>query len=499
MRAIILAAGIGSRLHPITLKKPKTLVTVNNRPMIDYIIESLLYAGVAEIVVCTGYRSSQLHAHLSEAYSAKAKITFVENLSFQTTNNMYSLYLAREYLCGDVMLMNADLVFDKEIMAQLVVQPGCAIAVDKGNYLEEAMKLVVADGIVSSISKQITRADAYGSSIDVYKLDAAATEVLAGYIQKIVEVEGQLNQWTEVLLDRVFKEKLIEARPYDIGDLRWYEIDNFGDLAAAEVLFNDKLAQLNEKKVFLLDKDGTLAVGNTPIPGAVEFLKQLDTAKKKWVVASNNSSRTSEDHGHKLRALFNGEVTPQVVTSLDHAISALKAKGVASIYAVANRSVSTYLSSHFEFNSNNPDALLLTYDDEIDYKKLRNAIHLINASVPYYATHIDMVCPTEAGSIPDIGTYIEMIASCTGVRPEATFGKPTREYLNFLLANCGTEQDDAVLIGDRLYTDIESCAGTKVTSILVLSGETSRAEYEFSDCHADIIVPGVETLRKFIQ
>jgi len=499
MRAIILAAGIGSRLHPITLEKPKTLVTVNNRPMIDYIVESLLHAGITDIVVCTGYRSNQLKAHLSNAFTTKAKITFVENETFESTNNMYSLYLAREYLCGDVMLMNADLVFDKEIMAKLAVQPGCAIAVDKGNYLEEAMKLVVTDKHVSAISKQIARDEAYGSSIDIYKLDASATEVLSSYIKKIIEVEGQLNQWTEVLLDRVFKEGLIQARPFDIGTLRWYEIDNFTDLAAAELLFNEKLAQINKKKLFLLDKDGTLAIGKTAIPGAAEFLKQLNSAGKKLVVASNNSSRTSEEHGQKLREIFANELTLQVITSLDHAISALKAKGVVSLYAVANSNVSSYLGQFFEFASINPDALLLTYDDELDYKKMRNAIRLVNAGIPYYATHIDMVCPTEAGNIPDIGTFIETIAACTGVRPKATFGKPTREYLNYLLKECGAEQEDAVLIGDRLYTDIESCTETKVTSILVLSGETTRADYEFSDCRADIIVPSIEALRKFIQ
>jgi HAD superfamily hydrolase (TIGR01450 family) len=498
MRAIILAAGVGSRLHPITLEKPKTLVTVNNKPMIDYIVDALLSAGVTDVVVCVGYRSSQLTAHLTATYGAKAKITFVENEQYAQTNNMHSLYLARDYLAGDVLLMNADLVFEKEIIAGLIKTSGSAVAVDKGNYIDESMKITVGDGVIDGISKKIPRDVAYGSSIDVYKFDALATQVLAGYIRHIIEVERDLNQWTEVLLDRVFKEKLVRAVPYDIGDNKWFEIDNFADLAAAEMLFNEYLPSLRSKTTFLLDKDGTIALGKQTIPGAVDFIRQLEQKNKKWVVASNNSSRTSSDHAGSLNKLLSSDIATRVISSLDCAISILAGKGVKSLYWVANGSVSQYLSKKFEFNSNSPDAVLLTYDDEIDYKKLVTAIKLINAGVEYYATHIDVVCPTESGNIPDVGTYIDMIAACTNMRPIQTFGKPTQEFLNHMLQALESSAADTVLIGDRLYTDIESCAGTDVTSVLVLSGETSRTAYEFSNLKADIIVPSISCLKEFI-
>jgi HAD superfamily hydrolase (TIGR01450 family) len=499
MRAIILAAGVGSRLHPITLEKPKTLVTVNNKPMIDHIVDALLYAGVIDIVVCVGYRSSQLVAHLTDTYGSTANLTFVENEVYAKTNNMHSLYLAREYLAGDVLLMNADLVFDKEIIAELVKAPGCAVAVDKGNYIEESMKIVVSHGGIDGISKQIPREAAYGSSIDVYKFDAEATQVLSSYIRHIIEVEGVLTQWTEVLLDRVFKEKLVKAAPFDIGDRKWFEIDNFDDLAAAEIKFNEHLPLLRAKTTFLLDKDGTVALGKQAIPGAIDFIRELDKNNKKWIVASNNSSRTSNEHAANLRRLLASDTETQVISSLDCAISVLRAKGVKSLYWVANGNVSNYLSSYFEFNSNAPDAVLLTYDDEIDYKKVVTAIRLINAEVDYYATHVDVVCPTESGDIPDIGTYIEMIAACTTVRPLQTFGKPTRDFLTHMLSVMESQEDDTVLIGDRLYTDIKCCEGTRVTSVLVLSGETSRTAYEFSNLKADIIVPSISSLREFIQ
>lgn len=500
MRAIILAAGVGSRLRPITDKKPKTMVTVNNKPMIGHIIDALIQAEVPEIVVCTGYRADQLQSYLTEIYQTKVELIFVNNPVYETTNNMYSLYLAREYLRGDLLLMNADLVFDPSIISSLVEFSGSAIAVDKGNYLDEAMKVVVEHNVVKNISKKICIEDSYGCSIDIYKFNSNACEVLNKEVVEIVEVEKDLNQWTEVLLDRVFANQKVVAVPMDIGDRKWFEIDNYTDLANAEILFNTELAGLKNKKLFILDRDGTVSLGSTEIDGASEFIDRLECSETiKWTVGSNNSSKTAKQHEMSLEKIFPRAEKFKVTTSLEVAIQSLINKGFKKIFWVANESVSIELSDFFEFETNNPEACLLTYDNEINYEKILTLIRHVKEGCPFYATHIDVVCPTEDGFIPDAGCFLSMIHACTNKYPVENFGKPTRNYLNYLLEKFSMGEHETVLIGDRLYTDIAMCEDTKVVSVLVLSGETSRTDYEFSDLKADIIVPSLKYLLHYIK
>jgi len=382
---------------------------------------------------------------------------------------------------------------------QLLETEGSAVAVDKSNYLEEAMKVVVVDGIIREISKKIGESEAYGSSIDIYKFTIEATDVLRCHINKIIEEEKDLNQWTEVLLDRVFKKMLVIAKPFDIGSKKWFEIDNLQDLANAEMLFNEKLPTLKNKTAFIIDKDGTIATGSKPIEGALDFMRDLNVGKKKWLVASNNSSRTSRDHSNNIDVIFNDNIQAEIISSLDFAIHELKRMNVQSLYWVANDTVSIYLEKFFTFEQQRPDAVLLTYDTQIDYTKLTTAITLINQGADYYATHIDMVCPVEGGSIPDIGSFIEMIGHCTGVIPSRSFGKPSKEFLDFILESMDTKPEQAVLIGDRMYTDIQACRGSGVTSVLVLSGETNRCDYEFSEYRADIVVPSIQCLIEYLK
>jgi len=422
MKAIILAAGVGSRLRPITNNKPKTMVNVNGKPMIAYIVDAILSASIIEIVVCTGYRAEQIEKFLKETYPT-AQFSFVNNSAYETTNNMFSLYLARKHLKGDIILMNADLVFDKTIIQDLVKQDGCVIPVDKGLFQQESMKLLVENNEVRHISKNISEKDSYGCSIDIYKLDNKATNVMNIQIKRIIEEEEELNQWTEVLLDRIISEELINAIPYNINGRKWYEVDDFQDLALAEIILNEKLPNLKDKTTYILDKDGTLVIGQTEIENASNFINHLIKKGKKWVVGSNNSSKTANEHSKYLKSILKKVEQIPVISSLDMAISYLKNKGVKNLYWVANSSVSEELSNFFQFDDNQPDATLLTYDNQINFQKILKLIHFIRQNIPYYATHIDIVCPTEKGDIPDIGSFIELIHTSTKVKPLKTFGR----------------------------------------------------------------------------
>lgn len=495
MRAIILAAGIGSRLRPITNNKPKALVEVNGRPILSYLLEGLKTNNISDVVVCVGFNAAQISNYCSSHYN-DLNLEFVHNQEFDVTNNMYSLYLARQYLVGDCLLMNGDLVYDQAILSKLISAPGTAVAVDTSCYYDESMKVRVKNGSIQNISKQISKDEAFGCSIDVYKFAAQDTAILRDQIVHLVERESGRTQWTEVLLDRAFSAGSINAKPLEINPMKWFEIDNFEDLSRAEALTNSKVPTLANKKIFFIDTDGTLRLKNQKIAGSSEFLEHLKNSNKLFYIISNNSSLTPQRHASYLNELGFAVDESQIWISTQSTVQYLKKRGFKKVYWVANSEVSAYLESEgLAFDADNPQAVLLTYDTELTFKKLEETCRLVAKGLPYFATHHDVVCPTPNGFVPDIGTFIKVIETTTAVTPNMIFGKPNPSLVEQLLQKNGLSWEDAVIIGDRLYTDIQMAAQTGMTSVLVLTGETTRKDYENAAVRADIVVPSLAGLR----
>ena len=239
MQAIILAAGLGTRLRPITDEVPKCMVPVNGVRIIDKQIDNLHKAGVNDIVIVGGYKADVLKKHL-ERYDG---ITFVSNSRYAETNNMYSLYLALKHTGGSgFLLMNADVYFDANIIEGLLEkdeEDKSLIACDRSGYFEESMKITTdKSGKIKHIGKQIAEDEYYAVSIDVYKLNADAVDILSREVYDTIEVKKDENLWTEMALDDIFDKT--EFVPYVIRG-RWFEIDNHEDLYRAEELFKEEL------------------------------------------------------------------------------------------------------------------------------------------------------------------------------------------------------------------------------------------------------------------
>jgi HAD superfamily hydrolase (TIGR01450 family) len=497
MKAVILAAGIGSRLRPITDKKPKTLIEVNGKAMLGYILDALQDSSIKEIGVCTGYRESLIKEYCCSNYP-QLSFSFFSNCEYAVTNNMYSLYLAKEFLDDDFLLMNADLVFSKSIIERLMMTTGTIVPVDVGLYDEESMKVTLNDrGFISGISKKISRESCYGSSIDIYRISARHIITILEAMHQIIDIQMERNQWTEVMFDQLFRNGLIEAMPLDIKGEAWYEIDTYEDLSNAEMLFNSRMHEVMNRKVFFIDKDGTISLNNRSIPGAAETINFLREQGKKVYILSNNSSRTAFEHSRSLKSLGIEAAVDEIIISTDACIHYLISNKLNRIALLANDAVRDYFERKgFEIDDECPDAAVATYDDTLTYQKLIKFIDVIRTGIPYYATHIDLVYPTERGPIPDIGCIIDMITRSTGKRPLLTFGKPSLELIKPILAKNSMGLSDAAIVGDRLYTDIAMGLGNELITVLVLSGETNRDEYEFSQIRADIVVPSIAYLVK---
>ena len=236
-KALILAAGLGTRLAPITNDRPKSLVPVNGKPILLKQIENLKLNGIVDITIVSGYKADVLEKAVHEKHP---EIKIVESVDYATTNNMYSAYLGIKSMFPDgnirpFYMMNADVFYDATVIEALENMSALnLVVVDMGRYIEESMKVIEKAGRLVAISKQIKPEEALGCSIDVYKFGADGGAAFYKRCCQYIEEKKELKMWSEVALNDAFADAVFQACPFK-G--RWLEIDNHEDLAAAEALF----------------------------------------------------------------------------------------------------------------------------------------------------------------------------------------------------------------------------------------------------------------------
>lgn len=233
MKALILAAGLGTRLAPLTDNCPKSMVEVNGKPILIKQIENLYKNGITDITVISGYKAEVLEERVKKLYP---EIRIICSVDYATTNNMYSAYIAKDAMNGEgFLMMNADVFYDASIIEELIkFEAPNAIVTDIGTYMEESMKVVEEEGRLIKISKAITPEEALGASIDVYKFSDGAAKAFFNKCTEYIEDKKEVKLWSEVALNDILSEVEFKACPLK-G--RWLEIDNHEDLDAARKLF----------------------------------------------------------------------------------------------------------------------------------------------------------------------------------------------------------------------------------------------------------------------
>ena len=236
-RALILAAGMGTRLLPLTEDRPKSLVPVNGTPILMNQIACLRENGISDITVISGCFAEVLEAAVHALYP---DVHVVESVDYASTNNMYSALLGMEAMFPDgkmepFLMMNADVFFDASVLTALLEDAHeNAVVVDMGRYLEESMKVTERNGRLTAISKGIPPEDALGCSIDVYKFGVSGGGAFLSRCRDYIERRKERKLWSEVALNDAFADAPFHACPLS-G--RWLEIDNTEDLNAASALF----------------------------------------------------------------------------------------------------------------------------------------------------------------------------------------------------------------------------------------------------------------------
>jgi len=503
---VILAAGIGSRLRPYTDIRPKCMMRVAGKAIIAWQLEAFRKAGVVNVIIVAGYLHELVEKLVEEI--TDMNITVLINHDFNTTNNMYSLYMTKDYARGkDFVLLNGDVVLHGNIMENLVNQKESDfICVDVGKYVEESMKVVLDEsaGILVDISKKISPEDSYGNSIDLYRFSHSSSNLLFEECHRVIVVNKNLKDWSEVALQTLLQTRAMRMRPLGIDGLPWVEIDNTDDLLDAELRFGGlSLKQFREKQLYLIDMDGTLFLGDEPIEGASSFVKRLRTYGGKFRLITNNSSSSKKKYAARLCEMQIDVSDKDITVSTDGLIAFLKDRNIKNIYVVGTESMKESLyqagihcirDTELEEGLAKPSYVVVGNDTELTFKKLCAASKFINSGIPYICTHCDVTCPTRDGPVPDVGSITKMLSMTTGVEPLVVFGKPKSEFVEHMMQEWNLSPEEVVVVGDRLYTDQTLARNLGCAFVLVLSGETDIAMLQQAKNIPDLVVPSVGSL-----
>lgn len=237
-------------------------------------------------------------------------------------------------------------------------------------------------------------------------------------------------------------------------------------------------------KSLILDMDGVLWRGDTPIGNLPRIFRQIRTRGLKFAFATNNGSRTPEQYVERL-AGFGVQVEPwQVVTSalgVAHLLIREFPSG-GPVFAIGGVGVMNALSEKgFELlgveEAEKAQAVVMGVDLQINFEKMREATLLVRRGVPFYATNPDKTFPTPRGEIPGAGAWVSVIVTATGVEPIYA-GKPAPYLLELARERLGTGKEETLVVGDRLETDIAGGQAAGMPVALVLSGVSMREQGE---------------------
>lgn len=236
---------------------------------------------------------------------------------------------------------------------------------------------------------------------------------------------------------------------------------------------------LKNKKIFLFDMDGTIYNDNRLFDKVPELLAYLASIGKKYFFLTNNSSKSTIDYVDKLRRMGINAQGDDIIISTHIAAGYLKRQyGEAPIYVVGTKSMVKELKAK-GINAvtklgEGITAVLVGNDNELTFDKLHTASMLLTQGRDFIATNIDKACPVSFGYVPDCGAICEMLTHATGRKP-LYMGKPHAEIVNYIKMKTGVISRDVVMVGDRLYTDMLMAIRRGMTSVLVLSGEATKA------------------------
>ena len=241
MIGVILAAGMAKRLRPLTDTKPKCLLEVAGKTLLQRTIDAMLQTGVTELVVVTGYKAEMIKAFISQHYP-KLRVQFLDNIDYEHNNNIYSLWMAGKVVRGrEFLLMDSDILCDPKAVMAVTQEAEPVLALNRHELGEEEMKIVVdKDNRITEISKTCRVEDAIGESVGIEKMTAEYSEALYRELDVMIGQEGLID----IFYERAFERLIPQGHQFKVVDTTnyfSYELDTPEDFERATMAMPKEL------------------------------------------------------------------------------------------------------------------------------------------------------------------------------------------------------------------------------------------------------------------
>ena len=234
--ALILAAGTGSRLRPLTLDAPKCLTEVGGKPILGRQIDSLRTQGIRNLVMVAGFEDGQIRRYL-DRHAADMQVDYVFNPLYATTNNIYSLWLAKHLIDGPFMLLESDLVFETSMLDDML-QPDTVAVSNILPWMNGTNVELDANGAVTSFNLSHGSDDVPRyKTVNIYTFSAQNWKATASRLDQYISA-GRTNDYYEAVFAEMIPEGTVRFEAVFFDENKWYEIDTVNDLSAADTLFH---------------------------------------------------------------------------------------------------------------------------------------------------------------------------------------------------------------------------------------------------------------------
>lgn len=245
--ALLLAAGRGSRLFPITQNAPKCLTLVNDKSILARLVTNLKSQGFKRLVIVTGYEQNCIIDYLGSK-SGDIDIEYVHSPLYKTTNNIYSLWMARNIINEPFVLFESDLVLNSTLLDDMVYPDRMAVAIMQP-WLNGTTVSIDETNMVTQFQKGTneTYSDTRYKTVNIYSFSLQSWQAIIKRLNQYIEV-GKVNCYYETVFSEMVDNKSLAFDSVSFDHEPWYEIDTVKDLAKAELLF-----QMQEKKVAMLE------------------------------------------------------------------------------------------------------------------------------------------------------------------------------------------------------------------------------------------------------
>lgn len=258
------------------------------------------------------------------------------------------------------------------------------------------------------------------------------------------------------------------------------------------------MQRLREIRYLLIDMDGVLYRGDMPLPGLTDFFAFLKEHQIRYQLVTNNASRTPEQYVRKLAGM-GVQVEPEaILTSARATAYALREEYPPGtrVYAIGGEGLIAALQEvGFVLSSDRASVVVVGWDDDLTFAKLRHACLLIRAGARFVGTNPDRTLPTPEGEIPGNGSILAALETATGIKPEI-IGKPEPPLLRQAMERIQADPAATAMLGDRPETDVLAGERLGLLTILVLSGATSREDLEHADPQPDLVFEHIGALTR---